>query len=196
MEITMFKKIFYIASVLFLSVALLGSMGLGAWTYTLNNKLEESQADYKSLQGKYNKLDSEYSQAKADYESKLSKTQTQLENSQAQLKDAQAQINQLQSDLNQAQAENKSLTSKISAIQSKVAMLNAFWFTSDAAFAAKVANSDDEQLKKLYKVFGDSDSWKNFVGLMDYLIQSISEVSGISWQPVENVNAVVIGHMG
>jgi len=191
----MFKKIFYIASILVLSVALLGSMGLGAWTYNLNNKLDQSQADYKSLQGNYKKLDLEYSQSKADYESKLSKTQADLEGTKTELKDAQAQIKKLQSDLDEAHAENKSLNSKVSAIQNKVAVLNAFWFTSDAAFAARVENSDDAQLKKLYKALGASKSWDNFVGLMDYLIQSISEASGISWQPFDNVTAAVIRQM-
>jgi peptidoglycan hydrolase CwlO-like protein len=192
----MFKKIFYVASALFLSVALLGSMGLGAWTYKLNNKLEKSQADYKSLQGNYDKLDSDYSQAKADYESRLSKTQTELDDSQAELKDAQAQIKKLQSDLDEAHAENKSLTSKVSAIQSKVAVLNAFWFTSDSAFAARVESSDDAQLKKLYKAVGESKSWDAFVELMSYLIQSISDASGLSWQPLDTVNAVVIRQNG
>ncbi len=192
MEITMFKKIFYIASVLFLSVALLGSMGLGAWTYNLNNKLEKSQADYKSLQNNYGKLDTEYSQAKADYESKLNKTQAELDDTQAQLKDAQAQIKKLNSDIDEARAENKSLTSKMSTIQSKVAVLNAFWFTSDSAFAARVESSDDAQLKKLYKAVGESKSWDAFVELMSYLIQSISEAGGVSWQPIDSVNAVVI----
>jgi len=188
----MFKKIFYVASALFLSIALLGSMGLGAWTYKLNNKLEKSQADYKSLQGDYDKLDSDYNQSKADYESRLSKTQTQLDDSQAELKDAQAQIKKLQSDLDEAHAENKSLTSKVSAIQSKVAVLNAFWFTSDSAFAARVESSDDAQLKKLYKAVGESNSWDAFVDLMSYLIQSISDASGLSWQPVDTVHAVLI----
>jgi septal ring factor EnvC (AmiA/AmiB activator) len=196
MEADMFKKIFYIASGLFLSVTLLGSMGLGTWTYNLNNKLEQSQTDYKVLQGDYNKLDSEYSQAKADYESSLDKTQAELEDAQAELEDAQAQIKRLERDLDEAHSENKSLNNRVSAIQSKVAVLNAFWFTSESAFADRVENSDDEQLKKLYKSLDESQSWDAFVELMSYLIQSISEASGISWQPVENVNAVLIGQTG
>jgi len=196
MEITMFKKIFYIASALFLTVALLGSMGLSVWTYNLNNELEQSQAGYKSLQEKYNKLDSETSQAKADYESRLDETQIDLESAQAELKDAQARINKLENDLDAARAENKSLRSKVSAIQSKVAVLNAFWFTSDSAFAARVESSDDAQLKKLYKSMSESQSWDDFVELMSYLIQSISDASGISWQPINNVNAAIIGQIG
>src|SRR6266508_3486286 len=103
----MLRKIFYIAGGLFLSFALLGSMGLGAWTYNLNNELEQSQADYAALQKDYNKLDSEYNQTKADYESSLDKAQTELE-------DAQAQIKELEQDLDKSQSENKSLERKVS----------------------------------------------------------------------------------
>ena len=180
----MLRKIFYIAGGLFLSFALLGSMGLGAWTYNLNNELEQSQADYAALQKDYNKLDSEYNQTKADYESSLDKAQTELE-------DAQAQIKELEQDLDKSQSENKSLERKVSAIQSKVAVLNAFWFTSESAFAQRVENSDDEQLKELYKAMNESQSWDAFVELMSYLIESISETSGIQWQPT--VNAVLMG---
>lgn len=186
----MLVKIFYIAGSLFLGVALLGSAGMGVWTYNLNNQLERSQADYQALKSNYNKLDSEYSQAKADYESRLEKAQTDLE-------DERAQTKRLESNLEQAQAENKALKDKMSAIQSKVAVLNAFWFTSDSAFAQQVDSSNDEQLKKLYKAMKDSpESWDAFVELMSYLIQSISETSGVSWQPVEIGNGFMVGQVG
>jgi len=185
----MLLKIFYIAGSLFLGVALLGSLGLGAWTYNLNNQLEQSQAENLALKSDYSKLDSEYAQAKADYESKSDKAQADLEA-------AQTQIKRLESSLEQAQAENTGLKDKISAIQSKVAVLNAFWFTSDSAFARRVDSSDDEQLKKLYKALQESQSWDALAELMSYLIQSISETSGISWQPVGIVQAVVVGQVG
>jgi peptidoglycan hydrolase CwlO-like protein len=186
----MLRKMFYIAGGLFLTIALLGSMGLGAWTYNLNTKLEKSQADYGALQSKYNNLDSEYSQSKTDYESKLDQSQKELE-------EAQAQITKLERDLDQAESRSKSLENKISTIQGKVAVLNAFWFTSESSFASRVEKSDDEQLKKLYKTLGESDesnSWNAFVDLMSYLIESISETSGLQWNPT--VNAARIGHHG
>lgn len=176
----MLRKIFFIAGGLFLSVALLGSMGLGAWNYNLNNKLEQSNAEYSTLQSDYNKLDSEYSQSKADYESKLDKAQADLD-------EADAQIKKLERDLDQAESKNKALESKISAVQSKVAMLNAFWFTSESAFAQRVESSDDEQLKELYKAMHDTDTWDAFVEFMSYLIQSISETSGLNWQSFESL---------
>jgi len=185
----MLVKIFYIAGSLFLGVALLGSAGMGVWTYNLNNQLEQSQADYQALKSDYNKLDSEYSQAKADYESRLDKAQADLE-------DEQAQTKRLESNLEQARAENEALKDKMSAIQSKVAVLNAFWFTSDSVFAHQVDSSNDEQLKKLYKDMNDSQSWDAFVEFMSYLIQSISETSGISWQPVEIANGIMAGQAG
>jgi septal ring factor EnvC (AmiA/AmiB activator) len=185
----MLVKILYIVGSLFLTVALLGSAGMGVWTYNLNNQLEQSQADYQALKSDYNKLDSEYSQAKADYESRLDKAQADLE-------DEQAQIKRLESNLEQAQTENKALKDKMSAIQSKVAVLNAFWFTSDSVFAQRLESSNDEQLKELYKNVNESQSWDAFVELMSYLIQSISETSGVSWQPVGIVSAVVVGHHG
>jgi septal ring factor EnvC (AmiA/AmiB activator) len=185
----MLVKIFYIAGSLFLGVALLGSAGMGVWTYTLNNQLEQSQADNGALKRDYNKLESEYGQAKADYESRLNKAQADLE-------DERAQTKRLESSLEQTQAENKVLKDKISAIQSKVAVLNAFWFTSDTVFTQQVESSNDEQLKKLYKAATDSQSWDTFVDLMSYLIQSISETSGISWQPVDIVNGVMPGPVG
>jgi len=187
----MLRKMFYIASGLVLTIALLGSMGLGAWTYNLNTKLEQSleqsQADYGALQSKYDSLDSEYSQSKADYESKMDKSQKELEA-------AQAQITKLERDLDQAESQNNALENKISTIQSKVAVLNAFWFTSDASFANRVDKSDDEQLKNLYKTLREDDSWDAFVNLMSYLIESISETSGLQWSPT--VNAVSTGHGG
>ena len=185
----MLVKIFYIAGSLFLGVALLGSAGMGVWTYNLNNQLEQSQADNGALKRDYNKLESEYGQAKADYESRLEKAQADLE-------DERAQTKRLESNLEQAQAENKALKDKMSAIQSKVAVLNAFWFTSDSVFAHQVDSSNDEQLKKLYKYMNDSQSWDAFVEFMSYLIQSISETSGISWQPVEIANGIMAGQAG
>jgi len=185
----MLVKIFYIVGSLFLTIALLGSAGMGVWTYNLNNQLAQSQADYQALKSDYDKLDSEYSQAKADYESRLDKAQADLE-------DEQAQTKRLESNLEQAQTENKALKDEISAIQSKVAVLNAFWFTSDSVFAHQVESSNDEQLKKLYKAVNESKSWDAFVELMSYLIQSISETSGVSWQPHGNVRAVVTGREG
>lgn len=185
MEVHMLRKIFYIASGLLISVTLLGSMGLGAWNYNLNNKLEKSQADYATLESDYNKLDAEYDQAKADNESKLEKSQAELD-------EAQAQIKKLEQDLDQSRSENKALESKISAIQSKVSVLYAFWFTSDSAFAQQVENSDDEQLQKLYRSLNESQSWDAFVEFMSYLIESVSETSGFRWQPT--VNAVQLGH--
>lgn len=185
----MLVKIFYIAGSLFLGVALLGSAGMGVWTYNLNNQLEQSQADYQALKSDYNKLDSEYSQAKADYESRLDKAQADLE-------DERAQTKRLESNLERAQTENKVLKDKISVVQSKVAVLNAFWFTSDSVFANQVDSSNDEQLKKLYQAVKDSpESWDAFVELMSYLIQSISETSGVSWQPAEIANAVMVGQI-
>ena len=178
MEVDMLRKIFYIAAGLFLSIMLLGSMGLGAWNYNLNNQLEQSEADYSTLQSDYNKLDSESSQSKADYESKLDKAQAELD-------EADAQIKKLERELDQAKSENKALESKVSAIQSKVAVLHAFWFTSESAFAQRVENSDDKQLKELYKTMNDTDTWDAFVEFMSYLIQSISETSGLSWQAFE-----------
>ncbi|RPI94339.1 MAG: hypothetical protein EHM40_06930 [Chloroflexi bacterium] len=185
----MLVKIFYIVGSLFLTVALLGSAGMGVWTYSLNNQLEQSQADYQALKSDYNKLDSRYSQAKADYASKSDKAQADLE-------DAQAQIKRLESNLEQAQTENKALKDKISAIQSKVAVLNDFWFTSDSVFASQVDSSNDEQLKKLYKGVNEFQSWEAFVELMSYLIQSISDTSGVSRQPAGIVSAVTVGQEG
>ena len=186
----MLRKMFYLAGGLFLTIALPGSMGLGAWTYNLNTKLEQSQADYAALQSKYDTLNSEYSHSKADNEFNLDKAQKELET-------AQAQITKLERDLDQADSKNKALESKISTIQSKVAVLNAFWFTSESSFASRVEKSDDEQLKKLYKTLGESansNSWNAFVDLMSYLIDSISETSGLQWSPT--VNAARIGHHG
>ncbi len=185
----MLVKIFYIVGSLFLTVALLGSAGMGVWTYNLNNQLQQSQADYQALQNNYKKLDSESSQVKADYESKLDKAQANLE-------EAQSQIKRLESNLEQAQTENKAMKDKISAIQSKVAVLNAFWFTSDSAFAQRVDSSNDEQLQKLYKAVKESQSWNAFVDLMSYLIQSISETSGVSWQPNGIASTVTVGQAG
>lgn len=185
----MLVKIFYIAGSLFLGVALLGSAGMGVWTYNLNNQLEKSQADYQALKSDYDKLDSAYGKAKADYESRLDEAQADLE-------DQRAQTKRLEGNLEQAQSENKALKEKMSAIQSKVAVLNAFWFTSDSAFAHLVDSSNDEQLKKLYKSVKDSQSWDTFVDLMSYLIQSISETSGVSWQPVDIVSGVMVGPVG
>jgi len=106
-----------------------------------------------------------------------------LDKAQADLEDERAQTKRLESNLEQARVENKALKDKMSAIQSKVAVLNAFWFTSDSVFAHQVESSNDEQLKKLYKDVNESQSWDAFVELMSYLIQSISETSGVSWQP-------------
>ena len=183
----MLKKMFYIAGGLFLSVALLGSMGLGAWTYSLNNQLEKSQADYAALQSRYDKLNSDYSESKTDYESRLNKAQAEAD-------DAHAQIKNLEGSLDRSESENKALKNKISAIQSKVAVLNAFWFTSESAFAQRVESSDDEQLKGLYQALQKDNTWDHFADLMSYLIQSISETSGI--QSTSVVEAVRIGHHG
>ncbi|RPJ28840.1 MAG: hypothetical protein EHM33_03045 [Chloroflexi bacterium] len=185
----MLVKIFYIVGVLFLTVALLGSAGMGVWTYNLNNQLEQSQADYQALKSDYKKLDSEYGQAKADYVASSDKAQADLE-------EAQSQIKRLESNLEQAQTENKALKDKISAIQSKVAVLNAFWFTSDTVFAKQVDNSNDEQLKSLYKAVNESNSWEAFVDLMSYLIQSISDASGVSAQAVGIASAITVGQNG
>lgn len=188
-EVDMLTKVFYIVGSLFLTVALLGSAGMGVWTYSLNNQLEQSQADYQALKNNYNKLDSEYSQAKADYESKLDKAQTDLENERAQTK-------RVENELERAQTENKALKDKISTIQSKVAVLNAFWFTSDTVFAQQVDSSDDEQLKQLYKTAQESKSWQTFVDLMSYLIQSISETSGVSFRPFGIARMSNVGREG
>jgi len=185
----MLVKIFYVVGSLFLTVALLGSAGMGVWTYNLNNQLEQSQADYQALKTDYDKLDSEYGQAKADYQSKSDKAQANLE-------EAQTQIKRLESNLEQAQSESKALKDKLSAIQSKVAVLNAFWFSSDTVFAKRVDSSDDEQLKSLYKAVKESNSWETFVDLMSYLIQSISDASGVSRQAVAIASAITVGQNG
>jgi uncharacterized protein HemX len=183
----MLRKMFYIAGGLFLAIALLGSMGLGAWNYTLNNKLEKSQVDNEALQSKYDQLASEHAQSRAEYESKLEKSQSEVE-------EAQAQIAKLERELEQAESKNKALESKVSTIQGKVAVLNAFWFTSESSFANRVEKSEDEELQQLYKTLVEEDSWDAFANLMSYLIESISETSGIQWTPI--VNAVSTGHGG
>lgn len=183
----MLRKMFYIAGGLVLTIALLGSMGLGAWNYTLNGKLEKSQADYEALQSKYDQLTSEHTQSKAEYESKLNKSQSEVE-------EARAEATKLEGELEQAELKNKALENQLSTIQSKVAVLNAFWFTSESSFANRVEKSDDEELKKLYKALCEEDSWEAFANLMSYLIESISETSGVQWSSI--VNAVSTGHGG
>lgn len=183
----MLRKMFYIAGGLFLTIALLGSMGLGAWNYNLNGQLEKSQADYEALQSKYDQLAAEHTESKAEFESKLDTSQNELEESQS-------EVAKLERDLEQAESKNKSMENQLSSIQSKVAVLNAFWFTSESSFANRVEKSDDEELQQLYKTLVEEDSWDAFANLMSYLIESISETSGIQWTPI--VNAVSTGHGG
>lgn len=190
----MLRKMFYIAGGLFLSVALLGSIGFGAWTYKLNNQLEKSQADYAALQSRYDKLNSEYSKSKAEYSESKADYESRLNKAQAEVDDAHTQIKNLERSVDRTESENKALRTKISAIQSKVAVLYAFWFTSESSFAHRVDSSDDEQLKGLYQTLQKANSWDAFRDLMSYLIQSISETSGIGSQ--STVNAVLMGHHG
>jgi hypothetical protein len=41
---------------------------------------------------------------------------------------------------------------------------------------------EDEQLQDLYAVFIEDETWESYIELMTYMIESITEISGVSWE--------------
>jgi len=179
----MFKKVLYIAGGLFLIIAIAAAVGLGFWAYRLNSQLEQANADYQALKSDYDSLSAEYSQAQADFDAKS----TQAD---ADLSDALAQVTTLESEVKKLESQNNQLRIRMAEIQDNVAMLSDFWFTSESNFERKVNASDDDELKKLYTNLQESDAFEDYIELMSYMIQSIDDVSKVSWLPVEEVNAL------
>lgn len=180
----MFRKILFIVGGLLFVAVLAAAVGLGIWAYGLNSQLAQAQADHQALQGDYDALAAEYSQAKEEFKVKSSQAASDLD-------EANAQVTRLQGDVEKLQDENSKLRTKLEKIQNRVAMLSDFWFMSDSVFERKVDASSDEQLKELYANLQESQRWEDLVDLMSYMIQSIAEVSEVSWQPVTEVNAFV-----
>jgi len=180
----MFRKILYIFGGLLFIAVLGAAAGLGVWATRLNAQLAQTQADYQALKSEYNKLDSEFSEAKSEFETKSAQAEIDLE-------DAMAEVTKLTENVKMLQNENNRLRAKIVEIQDKVAILSDFWFLSDSAFEHKVEASDDEQLKDLFAQLEESQEMEDLVELMSYLIQSIDDVSDVSWQPIPVVELFV-----
>ena len=171
----MSHKVFYIIGGLLLVGAIIVAAGLGVWAYKLNNELAQTQAEYQALQADYDELESSHLKAEESFK-------VQSEKAAAELKDAQTQIESLERDLAAAQEENESLKGKIAVIRNKVEVLYTFWFSSDASFQRKVDSMKDEQLQDLYAVFMEDETWESYIDLMTYMIESITEISGVSWE--------------
>lgn len=180
----MFRKILFALGGLLFIVALVAAVGLGMWAYRLNTELAQSRTDYQALQTKYDELDSEYSVAKAEFEAKSDQAKADLD-------DAEAQVAKLQIEVGKLESENKSLRTRLAKIQNSVAMLSDFWFMSDSVFERKVNASDDQELKRLYAKLQESQQWDDAIEIMSYMIQSIADVSNVSWQPVLEVESSV-----
>jgi len=180
----MFRKILFVFGGLLFISALAVAVGLGFWAYNLNTQLAQTRTDYQDLQSDYDKLDAEYSDAKAGFEEKSSQAE-------ADLNDAETQVAKLKSEVEKLQSENKELRNKLAEIQNNVAMLSDFWFMSDSVFEHKVNASDDQELKELYAKLQESQQWEDLVEIMSYMIQSIADVSNVSWQPNQEINLFV-----
>jgi chromosome segregation ATPase len=175
MEVEMSNKVFYIIGSLLLVGAIIVAAGLGVWVYKLNNELAQTQAEHQALQADYDELESSHQKAKESFKE-------QSDEAAAELKDAQTQIERLERDLAAAQEENESLKGKIAVIRNKVEVLYTFWFNSDASFQRKIDSMEDEQLQDLYAVFIEDETWESYIELMTYMIESITEISGVSWE--------------
>ena len=174
LEVEMSNKVFYIIGGLLLVGAIIVAAGLGVWAYKLNNDLAQTQAEHQALKADYEELESLHRTTEKSFKVQSDAVTTELEN-------AQVQIKRLENDLEAAQKENELLRGKIAVIKSKVEVLDAFWFSSDASFRRKIDSMDDEQLQDLYEAFTEEDSWESYLELMTYMIESITEISGVSW---------------
>jgi len=184
MEVDMFRKILFVFGGLFFVIALVAAVGLGVWAYRLNTQLAQARTDYQALQNDYEKLDSEYSPAKAEFEAKSDQAKADLD-------DAKSQAAKLQSEVGKLQSENKAFRNKLAEIQNNVTMLSDFWFMSDSVFERKVNASADQELKKLYANLQESQQWDDLIEILSYMIQSIDDVSNVSWQPVTEIESSV-----
>jgi len=180
----MFRKILYIFGGLLFVAAIAVAVGSGIWAYRLNAQLVQVREDYRVLKSEYSELGSDYSDAKAEFEEKSSQADAEME-------EAVAEITRLENNVEKLQNENNRLRTKMAEIQDKVAMLSDFWFLSDSMFEDKVAASNDDQLKELYARMQESDEMEDLIELMSYMIQSIDEVSSVSWQPIPVVDSLV-----
>jgi chromosome segregation ATPase len=175
MEVEMSNKVFYIIGGLLLVGTIVVAAGLGFWAYKLNNELAQTQAAHQALQADYDELESSHQKAKESFKEQSNEAAVDLE-------DAQTQIERLERDLEAAQKESETLRGKITVIKAKVEVLDAFWFSSDASFQHKIDSMDDEQLQDLYEVFIEDETWESYLDLMTYMIESITEISGVSWE--------------
>jgi len=178
----MFRKILYILGGLLFVAAFVAAAGMGIWAYRLNAQLVQVQEDYRTLKSEYGDLGSEYSDAKAEFEEKSSQADAELEA-------AKAEITRLENDVEKLQNDNNRLRTKLAEIQEKVAMLSDFWFLSDSAFERKLDASDDERLKDLYAQMQETQDMGDLIEFMSYMIQSIDDVSSVSWQPIPAVTS-------
>jgi len=169
----MSHKVFYIIGSLLLVGTIIIAVGLGAWAYKLNNDLAQVQEEHQTLKTDYEELETSHQKAEESFKEQSDAAATELS-------DAQAQIEKLENDLSAAQKENEALKSKIAHIKSKVEVLNSFWFSSDASFQRKIDSTDDSQLRDLYAALVEEDSWESYLDLMTYMIESITEISGVS----------------
>jgi len=179
----MFRKILYIFGGLLFVAALVAPAGMGVWAYRLNAQLAQVREDYRVLKSEYGELGSEYSDARAEFEENSDQADAELER-------AAAEITRLEGDVEKLQNENNRLRTKMAEIQDKVAMLSDFWFLSDSAFEHKLDASDDERLKELYAQLRESQEMGDLIELMSYMIQSIADVSSVSWQPIPAVTSI------
>lgn len=169
----MSHKVFYIIGSLLLVGTIIIAVGLGAWAYKLNNDLAQVQEEHQTLKTDYEELETSHQKAEESFKEQSDAAATELS-------DAQAQIEKLENDLSAAQKEIEALKSKIAHIKSKVEVLNSFWFSSDASFQRKIDSTDDSQLRDLYAALVEEDSWESYLDLMTYMIESITEISGVS----------------
>jgi len=181
----MFRKILFVLGGLLFVTVLVAAVGLGVWAYRLNTQLAQARTDYQALQTKYDKLDAEYSDARAEFEAKSDQAKIDVD-------DAKSEAAKLQNEVDKLQSENKALRTRLAKIQNNVAMLSDFWFMSDSVFERKVQASDDQELKRLYANLQESQQWDDLFELLSYMIQSIDEVSNVSWQPTADIDAFVI----
>ncbi len=179
----MLSKIALTLGALVLIFALVLAAGLGVWAYGLNTQLKQARADILDLKSRHEKLNSDYS----DLSTGAAKTN-------ADLTAAQAQTESLQGQLENAQSENSSLEARISAIQAKVAILDTWNSGSEDAFERKVNASGDAELKTLWENFKKTDSDEDFWNLLDYVIQTIVDTSGVSSFPNLVLNGALMNH--
>lgn len=184
----MSNKVFYIIGGLLLVGTLIVAAGLGVWAFKLNNDLAQTQAEHQTLKADYEELESSHQKAEKSFKVQSDTVATELEN-------AQVQIKRLENDLEAARKENEALKGKIAVIKSKVEVLDAFWFSSDAFFQRKIDSMDDEQLQDLYEAFMEEDSWESYLELMTYMIESITEISGVGWEANSFKHTLAVGQV-